>query len=55
MIQFFTRLGHRLEQRARFMATRDEIARMPQDVAFDLGIYPGDADRMAHEAVYGRA
>ena len=42
------------EKRARFLRTRDEIARMPLDIALDLDIYPGDADRLAHEAVYGR-
>ena len=31
----------------------DEIARLPLDVALDLGLYPGDADRIAHRAVYG--
>jgi hypothetical protein len=40
---------------ARYLETRDEIARMPLDVALDLNIYPGDADRIAREAVYGRA
>ncbi|NJM82503.1 MAG: hypothetical protein HC844_08395 [Tabrizicola sp.] len=40
---------------ARYRKTRDEIANMPLDVALDLDIYPGDADRIAREAVYGRA
>ena len=33
--------------------TRDEIAKLPADIALDLGIYKGDAHRIAHEAVYG--
>lgn len=40
---------------ARYRQTRDEIANLPLDVALDLGIYPGDAERIAREAVYGRA
>ncbi|WP_168732884.1 hypothetical protein [Aliigemmobacter aestuarii] len=53
MTHFFTLLTRTLEQRARYISTRDEIARMPLDVALDLGIYPGDADRIARRAVYG--
>ena len=40
--------------RALYKRTRDEIARMPRDVALDLGIFPEDADRIAWAAVYGR-
>jgi uncharacterized protein YjiS (DUF1127 family) len=40
---------------ALYRQTRDEIANMPLDVALDLGIYRGDADRIAREAVYGKA
>jgi hypothetical protein len=40
---------------AAYRATRDEIANLPLDVALDVGIYPGDADRIAREAVYGKA
>lgn len=40
---------------ARYRQTRDEIANLPLAVALDLGIYPGDADRIAREAVYGKA
>lgn len=39
---------------ARYRKTRDEIANMPVDVALDLDIYPGDADRIARRAVYGQ-
>lgn len=44
-----------LRDHARYRHTRDEIARMPLDVALDLDIYPGDADRMARIAVWGCA
>jgi hypothetical protein len=40
---------------AMFRKTRDEIANLPLDLALDLDIYPGDADRIAREAVYGKA
>jgi hypothetical protein len=40
---------------ARYRQTRDEIARLPLDIALDLDIYPGDAERIAREAVYGTA
>lgn len=40
-------------QRAQYRRTRNEIARMPRDVAIDLGIFPEDADAIARAAVYG--
>ncbi len=40
--------------RALYKRTRDEIARLPRDVALDLGIFPEDADRIAWVAVYGK-
>ena len=40
---------------AAYRETRDEIANLPLDIALDLNIYPGDADRIAREAVYGKA
>jgi hypothetical protein len=40
--------------RAVYRATRDEIARMPRDVALDLGIFPEDAHQIAWAAVYGK-
>jgi uncharacterized protein YjiS (DUF1127 family) len=40
---------------ALYRHTRNEITNMPADVALDLGIYRGDADRIAREAVYGKA
>jgi hypothetical protein len=42
------------EKRALYVKTRNEIARLPLDVALDLDIYPGDAERIAREAVYGK-
>lgn len=40
-------------QHALYRRTRDEIARLSHSEAMDLGIYPGDADRIAREAVWG--
>ncbi|MEH7826770.1 hypothetical protein [Gemmobacter denitrificans] len=54
MTQLIERLKSAAEKHARYARTRDEIARMPLDVALDLNIYPGDAHRIAHESVYGR-
>jgi uncharacterized protein YjiS (DUF1127 family) len=53
MSTILTTLRTRLRQYARYRRTRDEIARMPLDVALDLNIYPGDADRIARKAVWG--
>ena len=40
-------------KRRAYLRTRCEIASMPLNVALDLDIYPGDADRIARRAVYG--
>ena len=40
-------------KRALYRRTRDEIAHMPRAVALDLGIFPEDAERIAHQAVWG--
>jgi uncharacterized protein YjiS (DUF1127 family) len=37
----------------RYQTTRAEIARLPLDIALDLGIFPGDADKIARKAVWG--
>ena len=42
-------------KRALYLQTRNEIARMPREVAWDLNIMPEDADQIAYEAVYGKA
>lgn len=53
MTPLLDRLRRTLADHARYRRTRDEIARMPPDVALDLDIYPGDADRIARAAVWG--
>ena len=54
MAHFMSSLRNRLAKRAAYHRTVSEIRRMPLDVALDLDIYPGDAEKIAYEAVYGR-
>lgn len=46
-------IRERARKRALYSRTVREIRRMPVDIALDLNIYPGDADKIAHRAVYG--
>ena len=47
-------LRDRLAKRAAYERTRKAIASLPHDLAVeDLGIYPGDAQKIASKAVYG--
>jgi hypothetical protein len=55
MISVFDKLKEAARNYVAFRNTRDEIANLPLDIALDLNIYPGDADRIAREAVYGKA
>lgn len=41
-----------IDNYTRYIATRNEIARLPLDMALDLGLYPGDADKIACKAVW---
>ena len=46
-------LRDRLAKRAAYERTRYAIASLPVELAVeDLGIYPGDADKIAERAVY---
>ena len=55
MTNVFVMLKDAAHNYVQYRTTRDEIANMPLDVALDLGIYRGDAERIAREAVYGKA
>jgi hypothetical protein len=55
MLTMFETWKEAARKRQAYRRTRDEIANMPLNVALDLNIYPGDADRLAKIAVYGRA
>jgi len=55
MISVFDMLAKSARNYARYRATRDEIANLPDDIARDIGVFPADAERIAREAVYGKA
>lgn len=42
-----------LQKRRAYHRTLRELRRLPLDVALDLDIYKGDAEKIAHRAVYG--
>lgn len=46
-------IANTLKKRAMYRRTVREIQSMPLNVALDLGIYRGDAEEIAHRAVYG--
>lgn len=50
----FTMIREAARKHSMYRRTRDEIARMPRDVALDLDMFPEDAARIAYDAVYGR-
>jgi len=43
-----------LKKRALYRQTVRELRSLPLDVALDLDIYSGDAEKIARHAVYGR-
>ena len=43
------------QRRHRYHQIRDEIAGLSRREAIDLGLYPEDAERIAWDAVYGKA
>ncbi|WP_425039147.1 hypothetical protein [Primorskyibacter sp. S187A] len=53
MSSVFTELQKRYQKRASYLRTVDALRNMPVDVALDLDIYPGDAEKIAYKAVYG--
>lgn len=54
MAHLMSSLRDRLQKWAAYNRTVREIRSMPLDVALDLNIYPGDAEKIAEHAVYGR-
>ena len=54
MTHVLSTLRTTLAKRAAYHRTVDELRNLPIDVALDLDIYPGDAERIAYETVYGR-
>jgi uncharacterized protein YjiS (DUF1127 family) len=53
MKTLLTRLRAQAAKNAAFRQIRDEIANLTRAEALDLGIFPGDADRIARKAVWG--
>lgn len=47
-------LQTRVAKHAEYRRTVKELRRMPLDVALDLNIHPGDAEKIAKKSVYGR-
>lgn len=42
-----------LKKRRAYHRTMNELRRLPLDVALDLDIYHGDAEKLSRRAVYG--
>lgn len=55
MLTMIEKLKAAARNRALYVQTRDAIARLPHDLAQDLGLDPADARRIARDAVYSRA
>ena len=51
---FFNELQTRIARRRAYLRTVAEIRALPLDVALDLNLYAGDAEKIASKAVYGR-
>ncbi|MEO0665799.1 MAG: hypothetical protein AAFY97_08700 [Pseudomonadota bacterium] len=54
MMALFAHIQSRIDRRRAYNRTVAELKSMPLDVALDLNLYQGDAERIAAEAVYGR-
>lgn len=52
-MSLFSQLRHAARQRAAYQRTLYELRGIPESLAEDLGIYPGDSKRLARKAVYG--
>ena len=53
MTDLIARIRQIADRRARYARTVAELRAMPLDVALDLDIHKGDAERIAARAVYG--
>jgi hypothetical protein len=53
MLPIFDRVTAAMRKRAHYRRTVAALRGLPLDVALDLDIYPGDAERIAARAVYG--
>ncbi|MEL6608533.1 MAG: hypothetical protein AAFO93_06450 [Pseudomonadota bacterium] len=53
MTSLLTKVNTAIAKRRAYNRTVAELRAMPLDVALDLNIYPGDAERIAARTVYG--
>ena len=54
MAHLMSSLRDRMSKRAAYNRTVEELRNLPLDIALDLNIYPGDAERIAYQSVYGK-
>ncbi|MEL6915097.1 MAG: hypothetical protein AAFP13_11400 [Pseudomonadota bacterium] len=54
MLALLAHLNTQIEKRRAYNRTVAELKALPIDVALDLDLYQGDAERIAARAVYGR-
>ena len=52
-MNLFSTIRAALQKHAAYVRTRNEIRDMPLSIALDLGIYRGDAEVIARQAIYG--
>ena len=52
-MSIISQLRSAAQKRAAYRRTLFELRGVPTHLAEDLGIYPGDARRLARQAVYG--
>lgn len=52
-MSLITQLRAAAQKRAAYRRTLFELRGIPSHLAEDVGVYPGDAKRLAREAVYG--
>lgn len=52
-MSLFTQLRAAVRKRAAYRQTLHELRGVPESLAEDLNIWPGDARRLAHAAIYG--
>ena len=55
MLHVIQNLKDAAVRRHRYWQIRDEIAHMTRREAADIGLFPEDAERIAWDAVYGKA
>lgn len=52
-MSFIDRFRDAAQKRTAYRRTLHELRGLPSHLSEDLGIYPGDAKRLARQAVYG--